>query len=255
MADEPTLLRAVLADPDADVPRLEYAQWCAGQRDPAWVARGEVIRAQLDLDRADPQAVATGQLFGLQHRVRELVDAHGDAWAGPIATWADEVRFVRGFVEWIRLPASEFLARGSEIFERAPVRHLDLSAVRDVDEALFETELLAGVRSLAMDRCSLYDIHVQLLAASPHVTTLRWLSVANNKLTLAAAEALAASKNLPSLRFLEFRGNEVDPVEQLGLDSGVVVASWMPPEGVALEARHGHLPWLHREPTPARFER
>jgi len=94
-----------------------------------------------------------------------------------------------------------------------------------------------------------------MLAASPHVANLRWLSVIDNHLGIAAAEALAGSSNLSNLKYAEFGGNPFDPAEQEGIDSGIVVANWLSDEGEALEARFGHLAWLHRDPPIHRFER
>ncbi|WP_437816039.1 TIGR02996 domain-containing protein [Sorangium sp. So ce1078] len=254
MTDEATLLKAVLDAPDDDAPRLAYAQWSDAQGDAVSVARGELIRAQIDLMHTSPEVIKAGRAFGVQHRIEALIDRHGATWAGAIAGWVDAVHFVRGFVGWIKLSAQRFLDHGDSIMALAPVQHLDLTGVRDVDEALFDSPLLAHIRSLSMDACGLHDLHVQMLAASPHVTHLRWLSVADNHLTLAAAEALAASPFLRDLRYAELRGNPTDPVERLGYDSGIVVASWMPPEGKDIEARFGHQPWLHRDVIPGRFE-
>ncbi|WP_437533491.1 TIGR02996 domain-containing protein [Sorangium sp. So ce726] len=254
MTDEATLLKAVLDAPDDDAPRLAYAQWSSGQGDAASIARGELIHAQIDLMHTAPEVIKTGRAFGLQHRIWELIERHGASWAGAIAGSVDAYHFVRGFVGWIKVSARRFLDHGEGIMALAPVQHLDLTDVRDVDEALFDSPLWSHIRSLSMDACGLHDLHLQMLAASPHLTNLRWLSVADNHLTLAAAEALAASPYLQDVRYAEFRSNPTDPVEQLGYDSGVVVASWMPPEGKDLEARFGPKPWLHREVIPGRFE-
>ena len=94
---------------------------------------------------------------------------------------------------------------------------------------------------------------MQLLADSPRVAKLRWLSLLNNHLGMKGAEALAASKNLPSLVYAEFGGNPVDPAEQLGIDSGIIVASAFPQAGMDLESRYGTLPWLHRDEIVQRF--
>jgi uncharacterized protein (TIGR02996 family) len=254
MTDDPARLKAVLDAPDDDVPRLAYAQWNEEQGNALSAARAELIRAQIDLTQRDPEEVATGRAYGVQHRIQELIDGHGGSWAAALAQWVDAFYFVRGFVGWIKLSARSFLDHGERILALAPVQHVDLTAVRDVDESLFESALLAGIRSLAMDRCGLYDLHLQMLAASPHVASLRWLSVADNHLTLAAGEAIAASPYLRDLRFAEFRGNPTDPVEQLGYDSGIVVSSWMPPEGRELETRFGPQAWLHRGVIRDRFE-
>jgi len=254
MTDEAERLKAVLDAPQDDAPRLAYAQWLDGQADASARARAELIRAQIELLHMDPAVVSSGLAFGTQQRIQDLIDRHGPAWGQALAGWVESFQFERGFVGWIELCARSFLDHGDRILALAPVQHLDLTGIRDVDEALADSPLLAGIRSLSMNRCGLHDLHLQLLAASPYVTHLRWLSVADNHLTVAAAEALAASPHLGNLRFVELHGNPVDPVEQLGYDSGIVVSSFMPPEGRALEARFGHQPWLHRDVIPGRFD-
>lgn len=254
MTDEATRLKAVLDAPQDDAPRLAYAQWLDSQGDAISLARGELIRAQIDLVHMDPAVVSSGLAFGTQQRIQDLIDRHGSTWGQAVAGWVEMFQFERGFVGWIQLSARSFLDHGDRILALAPVQHLDLTGVRDVDEALADSPLLAGIRSLSMNTCGLHDLHVQLLAASPHVTNLRWLSLADNHLTLAAAEALAASVHLGNLRFVELHSNVVDPVEQLGYDSGILVSRWMPPEGEALEARFGHQPWLHRDVIHSRFD-
>ena len=255
MIHDPALLQAVLDDPDDDAPRLACATWCDSHRDPVVQAQGDLIRSQIDLANTDPDDVRTGKAFGLQQHITELLEQHGATWAQPISAWVDAVHFVRGFPGWLVASAKAWLARGQQIRALAPVQHLDLHGVRDVDERLPESPLLAGIRSLSMNDCGLHDIHIQLLAASPHVGELRWLSMADNHLGMPAAEALAASSTLSQLAFVELRSNPVDPVEQLGYDGAIVVASQMPAEGKALEARHGPQAWLHRDDAPSRFDR
>jgi hypothetical protein len=123
-----------------------------------------------------------------------------------------------------------------------------------VDERFFTSPYLRPLHSLAMDDCGLYDIHVQLLADSPNVEALRWLSLLRNFIGMKGAEALARSKSLPRLRFVEMGGNPFDPTEQLGMDSGIVVSSYFPQEGRELEAKYGVLPWLHRDESVPRFD-
>lgn len=253
MSVEDDLLRAVLDDPDSDFPRLVYAQWFDQQEDEVSKARAEFILAQIELARMDPEIISTGRAFGAQNRVAKLRDRYGDRWAGDLAEIVEGYSFQRGFIGQVTMSARNFLDHGERMFSLAPIQHLDLTGVRDVNEALFFSPLLGKLRSLVMDDCGLHDLHLQMLAASPEVTNLRWLSVAENNLGMAAAEALAGSRYLKALEFAEFRANPVDPVEQLGRDSGIVVASWLPPEGEELEKRFGHLPWLHRDGEERRY--
>jgi uncharacterized protein (TIGR02996 family) len=250
---EPLLLQAVLDKPDDDAPRLVYADWCAQQPDELTRARAELIRAQIEMLQPDYQSLDRVEQYRISSRAAELLTAHRQAWAGPLVDLVGDYGYQRGFVFWVQTSASRFLANADRLFALAPIAHTDITAMRDVSEEFFASQHLRQLRSLLMDNCGLYDIHLQLLADSPHVTWLRWLSVANNHLGMKGAEALAASKNLPFLRFVEFGGNPVDPTEQLGVDGGIIVASVFPQAGMDLEARYGVLPWLHRDQVVQRF--
>ncbi|MGH1347827.1 MAG: hypothetical protein ACRBN8_40105 [Nannocystales bacterium] len=244
MSDEPTLRQAVLDDPDAEAPRVDYAAWCDQQPDVATQARGEFIRLQIGLEKYTPGGTSRGDQ---RLRMFELSDRFANTWAQPLAPWVSKREFHRGFVEYVTLSAANFLAHAKDLFALAPIRHVDLTDVRNVNESLFASPWLATLRSLGMDAVGLHDIHMQLLGASPHAAQLGWLSAEDNHLTTNSYAALAASTTLPRLRFARFSGNTVDPVEQLGMDGEEVVAVHMPDEGVALEQQHGHLEWLHRD--------
>lgn len=252
-ATESSLLQAVLQAPDDDTPRLAYAAWCAQQADAATQARARFIHAQLALQSAAAPAPGSMPYQLLVLESEALRREHAAAWAAPLLPFTQAQGWSRGFVDWVRLSARQCIDDMPALFALAPVRHADLTAVRDVDETLFTAPALARLQSLGLQRCGLHDLHVQLLADSQPLPRLRWLSLADNHLTLRAAEALALSKQLPALAFADFTGNPVDPGEQLGMDSGDIVHSEMPPEGQALEARFGPLRWLHRVPVLQRF--
>ena len=255
MTNEAEPLQAVLDAPDDDAPRLAYAQWCDDQGDEASKARATLIRGQIELDALEPHAEPTAHSLGLRQRVQDVLDRHGATWAGPIAGMVDRVHFVRGFVGWVELSAQAWLDHGAQLRALAPIQHLDLTGIRQVDEALFDSPLLAGIRSLSMADCGLHDIHVQLIAASPHFAELRWLSLAENNLGQPAAEALAASSLLPALSFVELHSNPFNPTEKLGYDGAELVAAWLPDEGKDLEARFGPQAWLYHEHAPGRLDR
>lgn len=248
------LLETVLRFPELDEPRLAYAAWCEGQSDEATRARAEFIRAQITINNTDLEVIQSGGVSVLQNRVRQLWQMYGAVWAADVAPLVQTYSFQRGFVGLIGVSAKVFMENSAAIFSVAPVQHVDLTGVRDVREDFFASQALAQLRSLSMDSCGLYDIHLRLLAASPRVARMRWLSVAENHLELGGAEAIAASPHFKLLRFAEFRGNPVDPCEQLGWDAGVVVSAWLPPEGELLEERYGYLPWLHRSGSFSRFD-
>lgn len=247
MSDEPTLRQAVLDDPDSEAARRDYAAWCDQQSDAATLARGAFIRVQIDLNALDLDDLRRGAGGKLSSEMFRLHDAYASTWAAPVSQWTSNQEFHRGFVECVRLSAVDFLTHGATLFATAPIRHVDLTDVRDVDESLFDSPLLANLHSLRLDGGGLHDLHLQLLAVSASVGQLRWLSADDNHFTAAAYAALASSTELPRLRWASFSGNPVDPVEMLGVDGEEVVVAHLPDSGVALEQQYGRLEWLHRD--------
>jgi len=83
------LLAQVYADPDADAPRLVYADWATSRGDP----RGEFITLQYTRRERTPDAAAV-------RRERELLEQYMQRWLAPIwnAIRPYSVRFERGFL-------------------------------------------------------------------------------------------------------------------------------------------------------------
>jgi uncharacterized protein (TIGR02996 family) len=87
MTDAAALLAAVRQAPADDAPRLVYADWLDEHGQPE---RAEFIRVQCELARHDSPA--------LRRREAELLAAHHDAFAGPLAAPHLRFRFRRGFI-------------------------------------------------------------------------------------------------------------------------------------------------------------
>ena len=81
------LLAAIRAAPADDAPRLVYADWLDEHGQPE---RAEFIRLQCELARRGDPA--------LRRREAELLAAHHDAFAGPLAAPHLRFRFARGFI-------------------------------------------------------------------------------------------------------------------------------------------------------------
>ena len=240
MTQEDALLGAVLAAPDDDAPRLAFADLMDSAGDP----RGRFIRMSLDLARLDPEAP---RATILAVEVGELADQHGASWAGPVAALVAHYVFHRGFVAEVTLTARALLDHAPQLFAAAPIQHLNLTGTSGLEAELFGSPHLARIRSLRLNQCGLDDDALRLLADSPHLGELRWLSLLFNRIGLPGAEALAASKRLPRLAYVDFTGNPVDPGRQFATDQGVVADSWLPEEGELLDEKYGPIPWLHYE--------
>src|SRR3954466_14516739 len=150
MPTDADFLRAVTADPDADAPRLAYADWLDESGD---AARAEFIRIQCAL-AALPEAEQ--EYHPLIKRVDELVAAHRDDWLrsfrdllAPVAAtrgwrrWVGRspqrtlvgARFRRGFVDHLHVDTAAFLARADRLVRMTPLRSLAVEAVRPADPA------------------------------------------------------------------------------------------------------------------------
>jgi uncharacterized protein (TIGR02996 family) len=87
MSDALALVAAIRSAPDDDAPRLVYADWLDEHGQPE---RAEFIRVQCGLARTETPA--------LLKRETELLAAHHDAFAGPLAAPGLRFRFRRGFI-------------------------------------------------------------------------------------------------------------------------------------------------------------
>ena len=256
--EETILLKAVLDDSDNDAPRLRYADWCEQQSDEAIRARAEFIRTQIKLVNQF-SSMSYEQWFDAAHLVEKLRDTHRLDWAGTLVRLVEEYAFDKGFIAFVKMSGGGFLEHAPQLFDLAPIRHLKLTEVRSVADELFVSPHLSKIISIDMERCNLENRHLEMLAASPVLENLKWLSVAENNIGFDGIDALAASALSKQLVYVNFYGNPVDPGGQYSTDNEFIMDSWLPEAGKQLEAKHGYLPWLHRdadttyEAVPDRF--
>ncbi|HET9988394.1 MAG TPA: hypothetical protein VFQ65_07735, partial [Kofleriaceae bacterium] len=105
---ETSLLAECAAQPEDDAPRMIWADAVDGER-------GELVVLQCGRD-----GLSRAELVARNRRERALLAAHGMAWSG-LERYATRVRFRRGFVDAIELPADTFIAHGRAIVEAAPL--------------------------------------------------------------------------------------------------------------------------------------
>lgn len=240
---EATLLKAVIDDPDDMTPRLALADLWGGDR-------GAFIRAQIE----QSNAMRTGRRFSESAiRAYQLSQGNTKRWAGPIADRVHEVRFVRGFVEWIVVDAAAFVRDWKELLAMAPIRHVDLAHAKPVIAELVDCPGLERIAGLSFNLIStphydpLGDDGAIALAASRRLHNLRFLDLAHSKLSEAGMAAVAASSNLPRLEIGDLSGNAIDAlVEEVSSDpDGTILQVWPGPGLVDFERRHGRREWLH----------
>jgi anti-anti-sigma factor len=223
-----SFLHAILDDPEADAPRLIFADWLEEHGDP----RGEFIHLQYRLEREPehPQRVAWGK------REMELWDEHEHEWVGPLVPVIDVPIFRRGFLDEAVLRAELFLDHSGYLFEHAPIRRLQFRRVHTGEMPLIAaTSALEHLTGLGFQRTSLTAADMQALASSPHLGRLTSLSLeANNlgpvwmgpllaiaaplrelnlgrtRLSAASLAELLASPLMPGLTTLGLAGNGLD---------------------------------------------
>src|SRR5262245_48239255 len=138
--DEAACLRLILADPDADGPRLVYADWLDehGHTDRAEFIRAQCAAAQMPADAARRSA--------FQQRADVLLEQYRLAWSGPLSGLATRWEFRRGFPDEAHLAARTFLEHADAIFAALPVRHVVLHDVAGHLPALVRLPALARLR-------------------------------------------------------------------------------------------------------------
>lgn len=137
-SEERALLDAVLADPDADEPRLRYADWCDQHNDP----RGAFIRVQLEEfhrgERKDEIPYSSSS-SSAPSAVKQVLH-----WLAPWS--AEDVIFRRGFAEALSLSGRAFISLGDGLFRTAPIRDVRLVAIAPYVEELAQSPNLAKLR-------------------------------------------------------------------------------------------------------------
>ncbi|MEV4715269.1 hypothetical protein [Micromonospora sp. NPDC049374] len=229
MATPADLYAAILADPDDLDLRRRYAD-AIEATDPE---RAELIR--LDVAGAD----GSREMLFLHRRIHPRL-------AAPVAHLLVDWRIRNGLVESVTMTARTFIDRGEEVWANHPVRHLVLVEAAGLTAEVAQVACLNRLVALDLRGNPIGDDGLAALVDSPHLGRLRWLGLARCGIGPAGAEALAASRNLPGLRFVDFRRNPVEVTAQghgQGID-GRPTEVELPPLGRELVARYGPLPWL-----------
>jgi uncharacterized protein (TIGR02996 family) len=235
---ERDLMRAVRAAPDDDAPRVAYAA-AIDTTDPD---RARFIRAQLDASHKRRAGASWGDEL---RTIEALLARHQAAWTPALPVPVASVGFFRGFVELVAMPAAAFVASADAIAQVVPLRHAELTGAHGAITSIVASSGYARLVSLGLSRNGLDDADAAALAAAP-AGRLRWLDLSSNRIGDAGLDAIAGSASLRALEFLELGGNPCgEPADKAKYDEQGMYDAWPTPEGRALEARHGVLPWLH----------
>jgi uncharacterized protein (TIGR02996 family) len=218
LTDAAAFLAAITADPDADGPRLAYADWLDERGD---AARAEFIRVQCALAKVDED---NRDIHPLAARERALLKRHREEWLRPLrdivypeaggrfarwrATPVFAAAFRRGFPEAVLLPAARFLRYGADLFQIAPVREVELdyrhgpNTVDRLDD-LARCPLLDRLTALRLRWAGLPAGEVRRLVRSEHLGKLRELDIHATEFLGDDLVGLAESPLLSRLRRLK----------------------------------------------------
>ncbi len=244
---------AALREPDEDAPRLALADYYRKQ-DPEL---GRFIELQLQIGALRRARGAPN--YKTDHECDRLLKKHGARWCQTIAKYTRNQYFDRGMVAQVSIDPHMFLEYGDWLLVNAPIRSVFFTAAKEGAfplEELLASELITRFDAIALVGLGLTNGDVEAIAASPRVHRLLDLSLSDNPLSLPAFEAIAASPHLRSLlavvRNSDARLYAYSPAAEYAItdrDNRHGHAIWdyrdLPPDGVALEAKHGYLPWLH----------
>jgi uncharacterized protein (TIGR02996 family) len=203
VTEEDALMRAVIAEPDDDAPRLIYADWLDehGESERAEFIRVQIAAAGLSLK--DPR------LPPLWRREGQLLRRNREAWAAPIRAVSRAHRFFRGFVEYVACDAGQVLSYGGELFTLAPIRDLTILNAHSFAARLSQCPHLSRPIALDLARTWLDSRDVRHLANSTVLRPLTSLNLSHNRIGAAGATYLARSPYLGSLDDLYLTGNPI----------------------------------------------
>jgi uncharacterized protein (TIGR02996 family) len=198
---ERRLLDAVLADPDADAPRLAYADWAEKQGD---TARADGIRQQLT-ELGPDNRIKQDQNKDLVHPVilSKLFAPFG----------AKDLVVRRGFVEGMSLSGRAFISLGGDILRLTPLREVRLVAVQPFTDELARCPHLARLRRLDLAGNRIGARGVRELSESAYLGGLRELGLSANDPGREGLARLVAAPWLGNLAGLELADNTIGPEE------------------------------------------
>jgi len=227
------LEHAIAEQPEDRSVRLIYADWLEEQSDdPADLARAELIRVQIQLERLPPDPPAD-EVERLQTRERAILKSYAKTWSKPLGRLASKPVFRAGFIEHVQTGASRFARRGKKLLDALPT----ISSVyfreasNELDE-LLASNLLPRLRRVdlqSMCTCGFCPIQDEIrhLVQSPQMAGITHLNLSGNRLTLRDLQEMVKSPHLGSLRHLNLSYNPLSASGRVRLVRLLLEAPWL----------------------------
>ncbi len=191
MENEEQLLKEILARPNDDAPRLNYAMNLLKVGTPETVARGEFIKVQLELESASLTVPLWAKLLETE---RQHYQKYHNEWERPLrdsmkaalhepARWLRNKlfgvggiwTFRRGFIEGVQAPAEKFLVEDVQLFGKTPLRRIVLTHASNLIPALLTIEALNDLESLHLVGDMELDEELDTLIAHARASSLEVL--------------------------------------------------------------------------------
>jgi uncharacterized protein (TIGR02996 family) len=182
MTEHEPFLRAIIAQPDEDAPRLIYADWLEEQ---GLDQRAEFIRVQCELAALQAQEPVTWDLArmqGLEDREEVLLEVGEALGENPLQDVARHCHYRRGMLEEATLAMGMYLREAHRDLPLVPLRRLTLTHVEpQYLNILAETQALERLQGLTLRHEE--EVHQVLelrdLFASPHLHNLESFGLRN----------------------------------------------------------------------------
>lgn len=194
----------ILARYADDGPRLIYADFLDESDDPADQARAALIRVQCALARLSADHPRRPALRATE---TDLLARFQSVWTAPLVGLVTGVEYRRGLLDSVSVDAQTFLARGDDLFRRAPIRRVRFLDAGRHTARLAGCPLLARVRELDFSGNDLGNGGVNLLLRSPHLGQVALLDLSFNGVCDGGVRLLATADTLPRLRALYLTDN------------------------------------------------
>lgn len=198
-------VHTILEQPDADAPRLVFADWLEERGDPL----AELIRVQCDLAQAKPSDPRSQPL---RLRERELLEDHDDKWLGPIREMGLSGRFHRGLLEVAITGAQRLFECAEQLFSLPWVLHIELrDPAIDSDSLtrLAGSPYFARLQRLDLSRSYVGNSGLLALSRSPYGCSLTQLNLKHIQVSSDGLRAITESLNLSRLTELRLFGNGI----------------------------------------------
>ena len=206
--DTTSLEAAVYAAPSDDAPRMVLADALLEKGDP----RGEFISLQLEASRRRLTAAE-------RWREYDLLEAHRDAWLGPLTLaldeWNEIVEFRRGFVDTLAI-ASDKPHTHKVISESPQFKTVRTLLLRLYDESPLPLELLrspACANIIGLGELNARAFHELLTSETPWPYERLYCNEPDYDAPARDVKALCDSKAIPKVRSLRVSGYSIKPVQ------------------------------------------